>query len=100
MGVRKEASASASVLGNRYLSLSTASSGQYRSLLMWRSSPVIAMSVTLSDVELGGLAFAVEEFGRVLSGECDAFGYLTHELHDLGDVVVILAVARAGGRIE
>ena len=66
MGLRKEAIASASERGKRYLSCKTASSGQNRSLLMFRSSPVRESEKRRGQAG-DGRTLAVEEFTRVLS---------------------------------
>ena len=44
--------------------------------------------------------FAIEELATVLAGEGYALWNLAHELHDLRDVVVVLAITGASGRVE
>jgi hypothetical protein len=64
MGVRNDAIASASSFGKRYLSCRTQSSGQYRSLLICRSSPSKIRHNISDTAGVGGVTrriFAVEE---------------------------------------
>jgi hypothetical protein len=44
--------------------------------------------------------FPIEEIGTVFSGECKGLGELAHQLNNLSNVVIILAISGARGRIK
>jgi len=110
MGVKNDEMASASGFANRYLSFKTASRGQYRSLLICRSSPIRSKGVIAGNGQCvskkktervsGYLTLSVEKFVRVLARESQAAWYVTHELHYLCNVVIVFAVPRTRCRIE
>lgn len=96
--MRKEARASASGAGKRYLSRRTASRGQYRSLLICRSSPGLCERDSLQDKS--NRTSTIEELRRILARKRDVLRDLAHQLHDLCDVIVVLAVPRTRRGIE
>ncbi len=94
MEFKKDAIIRASSLLRRYLSCNTSSSGQKRSLWIWRSSPK-GKSVTRSLRGVEASTFAIEEFATVFACKGHALGKLAHQLDDLSNVVVVLRIPRS-----
>ena len=44
--------------------------------------------------------FTIEKFGTVFPGKGDTLWDLAHELHDLGNMVVVFGIPRSRGRVE